>query len=100
MEIKNTTLDQSAIQQRQRAESGAKRDQVADNGREGSEDRLSISAEAGQRAEPGSGRIQDPETARGILGELRDGIAGDGGAALAAHGRVSAQVMQVLEAAA
>ena len=98
MEIKNAALDQSALQ-RQRAENGAKREKVADDSREGKGDRLSISAEAGQRAEPGSGRIQDPEAARGVLSKLSELIAGDGGGAMAAHGRVSSQVMQVLEAA-
>ena len=98
MEIKNVALDPSSVQ-RQRSENGTKQEKVDGGSRDGREDRLSISAEAGQRAEAGSGRIQDPETARETLRQLSEGIARDGGSALAAHGRVSPQVMQVLDAA-
>ena len=97
MEIKNVALERAAAQ-RQRTEN-AKPQKAEEESREDRGDRLSISAEAGQRAEPGSGRIQDAEAARGAMRELSENIANDGAAAMTAHGRVSAQVMKVLEAA-
>ncbi|GAB6042644.1 hypothetical protein [Endothiovibrio diazotrophicus] len=95
MEIKNVALEQ-AVAQRQRTDNGGKQAKVEEESRGSQGDRISISAEAELRAEPGSGRIQDPEAARATARQVSDLIGSSGGVALMAHSRVSPQVMQTL----
>lgn len=98
MEINNVALEQAAAQ-RQRTENGAKQGKVGEQTREERGDRLSISSEPGTRAEPGSGRIQDAETAAATAREVIEAMGRDGGLAAAAHSAVSPQMSQLLDAA-